>query len=199
MGLALVLAVLWVSPPAAERMGYPPGEFAARRQRLAEAVGSGTILLFGATEAAPGLRFRQDHDFYYLTGNESLNAALVIDAATGAATLFLPKLSEAQIRYEGANWLEDPAAARSIHTSMASPPRERSTSTSTSIIPFARPPSSVRTERSTSPMVTIWTRSDPMDPSSGPSIRRRTTAFRLRFRQRAPFTWGHGSPTGCTR
>ncbi len=112
VGLALLLAALWVLQPAAERMGYAPEEFTARRQRLAEAVGTGTILLFGATEAAPGLRFRQDHDFFYLTGNESLNAALAIDAATGASTLFLPKLTETQIRYEGGNWLEEPEAAR---------------------------------------------------------------------------------------
>jgi len=112
VGVALILATLWASPSTAERMGYPPGEFTARRQRLAEAVGTGTILLFGATEATPGLRFRQDHDFFYLTGNESLNAALVIDAATGASTLFLPKLTETQIRYEGANWLDIPDASR---------------------------------------------------------------------------------------
>jgi len=112
VGLALALAALWVSLPAAERMGYPPGEFAARRQRLAEMAGTGTILLFGATEATPGVRFRQDHDFFYLTGNESLNGALVIDAATGASTLFLPKLSATEVRYEGGNWLEDPSAAR---------------------------------------------------------------------------------------
>ena len=36
--------------------------------------------MFGATTASPGVRFRQDNDFFYLTGNESLNAALVMDA-----------------------------------------------------------------------------------------------------------------------
>jgi Xaa-Pro aminopeptidase len=107
-----LLAAGWTSVPSAERMGYPPEEFAARRQRLASALQRGTLVMFGATTAAPGLRFRQDNDFFYLTGNESLNAALVMDAATGESHLFLPKLTAGEIRYEGGNWLEEKDAAR---------------------------------------------------------------------------------------
>ena len=107
-----LLALLWPSAPSAERMGYPPEEFAARRQRLAARLQRGTLVMFGATSPTAGLRFRQDNDFFYLTGNESLNAALVMDAASGDAHLFLPKLSATEIRYEGANWLEEPDAAR---------------------------------------------------------------------------------------
>ena len=108
----LVVAVVWTSSPAAERMGYRPEEFTARRQRLATALQRGTLVMFGATSPAEGLRFRQDNDFFYLTGNESLNAALVMDAATGESHLFVPRLSPAEIRYEGPNWLEEPNAAR---------------------------------------------------------------------------------------
>jgi len=108
----LLLAVAWSPAPSAERMGYAPGEFGARRERLAKALKRGTLVMFGATSASPGVRFRQDNDFFYLTGNESLNAALVMDAATGESHLFLPKLSAAEIRYEGSNWLEEPDAAR---------------------------------------------------------------------------------------
>ena len=108
----VLLAVVWTSSPIAERMGYPPAEFSARRQRLAKVLQRGTLVMFGATSPAPGLRFRQDNDFFYLTGNESLNAALVMDASTGEAHLFLPKLSAGEIRYEGGNWLEEADAAR---------------------------------------------------------------------------------------
>ena len=108
----LLLAVVWTSSPTAERMGYPPQEFAARRQQLATALQRGTLVMFGATGAAPGARFRQDNDFFYLTGNESINAALVMDGATGETHLFLPPLTPAQIRYEGPNWLDEPDAAR---------------------------------------------------------------------------------------
>ena len=110
--LLVLLAVVWPSSPRAERMGYAPEEFAARRQRLAGVLKGGTLVMFGASSAAPGLRFRQDNDFFYLTGNESLNAALVMDGATGASHLFLPKLSAGEIRYDGPNWLEDPDATR---------------------------------------------------------------------------------------
>ena len=106
-----VLAVLWVCVPTAERMGYSADEFAARRQRLANVLQRGTLVMFGATSPTPGIRFRQDNDFFYLTGNEDLNAALVMDAASKESHLFLPKLGAGEIRYEGPNWLEDPDAA----------------------------------------------------------------------------------------
>src|SRR6185503_8782961 len=83
-----VLALLWPAPSGAERMGYSPAEFAARREKLAQAVERGLIVMFGATDATPGVRFRQDNDFFYLTGNESTNGVLVIDAATKASYLF---------------------------------------------------------------------------------------------------------------
>src|SRR6185503_5755565 len=79
---------------------------------LAAAVQKGLIVMFGATEATPGLRFRQDNDFFYLTGTDALNSVLVIDAATKASHLFLPKLTTVQIRYEGGNWLDEPEAAK---------------------------------------------------------------------------------------
>ena len=39
--------------------------------------------MFGSTMPLNGIRFRQDNDFYYLTGNADVNAVLVMDAATG--------------------------------------------------------------------------------------------------------------------
>jgi len=91
----------------AERLGYPPSEFVARRQALAKELGKGTVVLFGATAPTAGIRFRQDNDFYYFTGNEDLNAVMVMNAATGATTLFLPKQTAGDIRVLGRNWLED--------------------------------------------------------------------------------------------
>jgi Xaa-Pro aminopeptidase len=111
--LAFIILAMLSPSPSAERMGYAPEEFAARRERLAKTLQRGTLVMFGATTASPGLRFRQDNDFFYLTGNESLNAALIMDVATGESHLFLPRLSPAEIRYEGSNWLEEPDGARS--------------------------------------------------------------------------------------
>jgi Xaa-Pro aminopeptidase len=118
LGAAITFAVaVWCGAPAAQRIGYPPEEFAARRERLAKTLQRGTLVMSGASSAVPGLRFRQDHDFFYLTGNESLNATLVMDAATGESHLFLPRLSAADVRYEGGNWLQEKDAARARHFS----------------------------------------------------------------------------------
>jgi Xaa-Pro aminopeptidase len=110
--IALVLAAFFAATPVAERMGYSADEFAGRRQRLAKALERGTLVMFGATDASPGIRFRQDNDFFYLTGNEGVNAVLVMDAPSGLSHLFIPKLSPVEVRYEGGNWLEEPEAAR---------------------------------------------------------------------------------------
>ncbi|HKE86459.1 MAG TPA: Xaa-Pro peptidase family protein [Vicinamibacterales bacterium] len=112
LALLTMIVALWSALPSAERMGYPPEEFTARRQKLAKALGTGTVLMFGATGPTPGTRFRQDNDFFYLTGNEALNAALVMDVPSGASYLFLPKLTAREIRYEGGNWLEEADAAK---------------------------------------------------------------------------------------
>ena len=117
----LLTFLCWPLQPAAERMGYAPEEFAGRRQRLAQALQRGTVVMFGATTPTPGVRFRQDNDFYYLTGNESLNAVFVMDAGSGAAHLFMPKLSPGEIRYEGPNWLEEADAAKKYGFSSIQP------------------------------------------------------------------------------
>jgi len=92
-------------PGAAERLGYPASEFIARRKALGQALGSGTALMFGSTMPLNGIRFRQDNDFYYLTGNTDVNAVLVMDAATADAWLFLPAQGAREIRSDGKNWL----------------------------------------------------------------------------------------------
>jgi Xaa-Pro aminopeptidase len=111
VALAIVVTAIWAAASSAERMGYAPEEFTARRQALAKVLQRGTLVMFGATGATAGVRFRQDNDFYYLTGNESFNGVLVMDVPSGAAYLFLPKLSATEIRYEGGNWLEEADAA----------------------------------------------------------------------------------------
>jgi Xaa-Pro aminopeptidase len=98
--------------PTAQRVGFPPDEFASRRQKLAASLGEGAVVLFGATAAEPGVRFRQDNDFFYLTGNESLNAAVLIETPSGRAQLFLPAQDAVDVRYNGANWLQEGDAAQ---------------------------------------------------------------------------------------
>ena len=119
IGAALVTCLVVFSAGnwlVAERFGYPPEEFAARRERLVNALRTespdGTVILFAASSSTPGLRFRQDHDFYYLTGSEARNAVLVIDVRTGAAHAFMPKLSRTEVQFTGGNWLDENGAAK---------------------------------------------------------------------------------------
>src|SRR5262245_11793112 len=110
-GLAMAAAL----PAAAQRASYPPAEFQARREALCKALGPSLVLMFGATMPQSGVRFRQDNDFFYLTGNEDLNAALVLESfADGKceAALFVPAQTESQLRVDGPNALKEAAYAK---------------------------------------------------------------------------------------
>ena len=90
---------------SAQRLGFSAEEFTARRLALAKTIGSGTVLLAGRTLPLNGIRFKQDNDFYYLTGNEDTNAVLAIDAPSGDSWLFLPPQNASEVRSDGKNWL----------------------------------------------------------------------------------------------
>ena len=77
-------------------------EFAARRKRIAEAIGEGAIaLLQGGPKEPSSDLFRQTNDFYYLCGVEVPHAYLVIRGGSGASTLFLPHQPEERQEAEG--------------------------------------------------------------------------------------------------
>ena len=109
--VAAALAAL-TAPVAAQRVSYPPDEFMERRQEVCAAIEEqATILLFAKTKADVGVRFRQDHDFFYLTGNEDSNGAVVIDAASCDSWLFLVTQTEREASRDGWNWLYQDGAA----------------------------------------------------------------------------------------
>src|SRR6185436_8150451 len=100
----LAVTVLLLSAFAALAFDRQPNaDYRARRDRLAAQLGKGVLVLFASTEsegqnATNG--FRQDDDFYYLTGWREPGAALVIAAADGARpyteVLFLPAHNPSQ-------------------------------------------------------------------------------------------------------
>lgn len=113
LGAAVALAsVVFATTAFAQRETYPPEEFTARREKLAAKLENGSAVLFAATIAQPGVRFRQDNDFFYLTGNEDTGGILYVDGRAKQSFLFLPKLAPRQIEVDGPNWLEDPNAAK---------------------------------------------------------------------------------------
>jgi Xaa-Pro aminopeptidase len=92
----------------ARRAGLGAAFHSGRRARLVEELRretpAGLVLLRGLPEQRDYARFSQDKTFWYLTGVESPNAALLIDLASGASTLFLPKASKTREMWNGEQW-----------------------------------------------------------------------------------------------
>jgi Xaa-Pro aminopeptidase len=108
---AALLAGLTLPPLLAQRTGYTPEEFVRRRAALMDKIKDGAVLLFGDAAVPAGTHFRQDNDFFYLTGVEDLGAVLVlVPSGRAGSYLFLPQRSAREIQYDGPGLLEDAAA-----------------------------------------------------------------------------------------
>lgn len=101
----VVLALAALVPLAAQRPLFtdalPPEEFAARRARLMEQIGDGVAVLQGAAESPAYVKFRQNNQFFYLTGVEVPRAIAVIDGRAKTTTLYLQPRDERAERSEG--------------------------------------------------------------------------------------------------
>jgi Xaa-Pro aminopeptidase len=73
---------------------FPPEEFAARRARVIERIGDGVAILQGTTERPGEQPFRQNNQFFYLTGAAEPRALAIIDGRTKRTTLFLQPYNE---------------------------------------------------------------------------------------------------------
>jgi Xaa-Pro aminopeptidase len=94
-----------------------PEVYKKRRQRLAEAVGTGTIVVWGAgDERGYGDvgTFRQEPNFFYLTGVELPNAVLVLRPHEAYEALFLPPRNEPLERWTGPKWGPGEEAAAAL-------------------------------------------------------------------------------------
>jgi len=92
--LLAVVCLLAPSPLRADKRlftdAFTPAEFAARRTRVMAAIGDGVAILSGAADTPTYTKFRQNAQFFYLSGVEVPRAILVIDGRTKSSTLFLP-------------------------------------------------------------------------------------------------------------
>ena len=82
----------------------PREVYRARRRRLMERLGEGVAVLWGAGDDrgyGDVGTFRQDPDFFYLTGVELPNAVLVLRPSEGEDILFLPPRNEPLERWTG--------------------------------------------------------------------------------------------------
>ena len=85
----------------------PKEVYRDRRRRLAERVGGGTIVLWGAgDERGYGDvgTFRQESNFFYLTGVELPNAIVAFRPGEGGDLLFLPPRDPAVEKWTGPKW-----------------------------------------------------------------------------------------------
>ncbi|MBX7174283.1 MAG: Xaa-Pro peptidase family protein [Pyrinomonadaceae bacterium] len=81
---------------------FPPEEFAARREKVFDAIGKNGIALIQGEPSPKGYtRFRQSNEFYYLSGIEVPHAYLLLNGARRTASLYLPHRNEARERGEG--------------------------------------------------------------------------------------------------
>src|SRR5438128_1260774 len=77
---------------------FPPEEFAARRAKLMAQIGDNVAILIGATEPPGEMPFRQNSQFFYLTGVTEARARVIIDGRTKKTTLFLQERTDRQDR-----------------------------------------------------------------------------------------------------
>jgi Xaa-Pro aminopeptidase len=81
---------------------FPPEEFAQRRAKVYDELGSGKIAFVqGAPSPVGFARFRQSNEFYYLCGIESPHAYLLLDGTQRRATLYVPHRNEGRESVEG--------------------------------------------------------------------------------------------------
>jgi Xaa-Pro aminopeptidase len=123
--ILFVLCILALTTPLFALDRQPGADYRARRVALSKKLNGGVVVLFAATESeGPNALygFRQDNNFYYLTGWAEPGAAVVIAPAMEATesapsrpyteVLFLPAHNLTQERWTGPKLgAEDPRAA----------------------------------------------------------------------------------------
>lgn len=105
--IAIGLGAMLLLPSESDRTrkcGLGSAFHSGRRAALREKLGEGLVLVRGLPPTRDYTAFRQDKTFWYLTGVESPNAALLMDAKTGEEIFFLPKPNKVGETWEGELW-----------------------------------------------------------------------------------------------
>jgi Xaa-Pro aminopeptidase len=123
LSLVALLACAFTAPLASALEKQPASAYRARRAALAEKLNGGAAVLFAGEEPLLDfMPYRQDEDFYYLTGwNEPGAALLILANASSAAqprsyreVLFLPTRNLRMEKYTGIKL--DAATPNAAHT-----------------------------------------------------------------------------------
>jgi Xaa-Pro aminopeptidase len=92
---------------------FPKEEFAARRTKLMTQIGDAVAIVRGTTEPPGEMPFRQNSQFFYLTGVAEPRAIVILDGRTKKVTLFLTPYTEREEKSKygpGLNPGADPTA-----------------------------------------------------------------------------------------
>lgn len=99
---------------------FPPEEFAARRTKVIEQIGDGVAIVLGTTEPPGEVPFRQNSQFFYLTGVTEPRASVIIDGRAKTTTVFLPPKTERQDTSQyGPGMSPGPVAAKTLGVNAA--------------------------------------------------------------------------------
>lgn len=90
VGILFLLAAPMLAQPVFRGSEiFPPEEFAARRAKVMAQIGDGVAIVLGTTEPPGEMPFRQNSQFFYLTGVAEARASVIIDGRAKTTTLFL--------------------------------------------------------------------------------------------------------------
>ncbi|MBL7701726.1 MAG: aminopeptidase P family protein [Ferruginibacter sp.] len=90
---------------------FSAGDFEARRNKIMAQMGDGILILQAAELTEGYIKFRQDNNFYYLTGVEIPDAVLIINGKTKESVLLVPDNIPNDIKTEAMIKPGDKAAA----------------------------------------------------------------------------------------
>ena len=90
--LGFIMCMLLAETTSSQTMWkyFTADDFAARRKNVMEKIGDGILVLQGAELTEAYIKFRQDNNFYYLTGVEIPDAVLIINGKTKESLLLVP-------------------------------------------------------------------------------------------------------------
>jgi Xaa-Pro aminopeptidase len=100
-GVLLISSASVSAQPRLFTDALPKEEFAERRARVIQKIGDGVAVVQGAAETVAYEPFRQNNQFFYLTGVEVPRAILVIDGRAKRSTVYVPPRNERMERSEG--------------------------------------------------------------------------------------------------
>src|SRR5881396_3072650 len=103
----------------------PPAEYRVRRERLAQRI-KGNILVLRAAPDQELVEYKQEPNFYYLTGLDEPNAIFLMDASAMPPEdlLFLPERKPLEERWTGAKLGPGPEAEKATGFSKVLPVSE---------------------------------------------------------------------------